>query len=129
MKRILFDSSVIIAILRSERGYQNGEKHVDRGAISTVNWAEVSGFLGRNNAPKDIIQQTLAKYPLKVLPYEEDLVVPTGHLAAGRQHLGLSLGERACLATAIKYQLPVLTADRVWKKLETELGLDIQLIR
>lgn len=129
MKRILFDSSVIIAILRKEDGYRNGEASVDRGAISAINWAEVSGFLGKNNAPKEIIQQTLAKYPLKVLPFEENLVVPTGHLAAGRKHLGLSLGDRACLATAIAHHLPVLTADRVWKDMEAELGLDIQLIR
>lgn len=129
MKRILFDSSVIIAILRSEEGYQNGEKYLNQGAISTMNWAEVAGFLGRNNAPKHIIQQTLAQYPLKVLPYDENLVVPTGHLAAGRQHLGLSLGDRACLATAMAHQLPVLTADRIWKELEQELSLDIQLIR
>lgn len=129
MTRFLFDSSVVIAILRRETGYQNGEKYISHGAISAVNWAEVAGFMGRNNAPVDIIQQTLAKYPLKVLPYEEDLVVPTGYLTAGRKRLGLSLGDRACLATAIKYKLPVLTADRVWKELEKELRLDIQVIR
>lgn len=129
MKRIVFDSSVIIAILRKEQGYQIGEEHLSRGAISAVNWAEVSGFMGRNHAPADIIQQTLAQYPLKVIPYEETLVVPTGYLASGTKQLGLSLGDRACLATAMAHQLPVLTADRVWKELEGALNLQIELIR
>lgn len=128
MKHILFDSSVIIAILKSEEGYQSCEQIVNKGAISTVNWDEVAGFLKKNNAPEDIIRQTLAKYPLKILPYEESLVVPTGPLAVGCQQLGLSLGDRACLATAMAYNLPVLTANPFWKELEKELDITIGVI-
>lgn len=129
MNRIVFDSSVIIAILRKEKGYQVGEKLISRGAISAVNWAEVSGFMGKRHAPREVIQETLSQYPLKVLPYEEEFVVTTGHLASCTKHLGLSLGDRACLVTAMAHNLPVLTADRIWKELEEELALEIQLIR
>ena len=40
---------------------------------------------------------------------------------------GLSLGDRACLATALELNLPVITTDRVWSKLN--LGIQIQVIR
>jgi ribonuclease VapC len=41
--------------------------------------------------------------------------------------LGLSLGDRACLALAILLRLPIYTSDRVWKKLA--LGVEIRLLR
>jgi len=40
---------------------------------------------------------------------------------------GLSLGDRACLATGLIEKMPVMTADQVWKKLP--LSLEIKLIR
>ena len=43
-----------------------------------------------------------------------------------KQH-GLSLGDRACLALAKLRNLPVLTADTIWKELD--LGVKIKLIR
>jgi ribonuclease VapC len=41
--------------------------------------------------------------------------------------LGLSLGDRACLALALALGAPVYTSDKSWKKLN--LGLRIQVIR
>jgi PIN domain nuclease of toxin-antitoxin system len=43
-----------------------------------------------------------------------------------REH-GLSLGDRACLALAHRLELPVITADRTWSKLD--LKLEIRQIR
>ncbi len=43
------------------------------------------------------------------------------------QALGLSLGDRACLALAAAREIPALTADQSWVK--TDIGVDIQLIR
>ena len=41
--------------------------------------------------------------------------------------LGLSLGDRACLALGLTLDATVVTADRVWNGLE--LGVAIELIR
>ena len=41
--------------------------------------------------------------------------------------LGLSLGDRACLALAQARGLPTLTADRAWRELR--IGVDIEVIR
>jgi PIN domain nuclease of toxin-antitoxin system len=37
------------------------------------------------------------------------------------------LGDRACLALAQQLDLPVLTADKIWQRLD--IGVSIQLIR
>jgi PIN domain nuclease of toxin-antitoxin system len=41
--------------------------------------------------------------------------------------LGLSLGDRACLALAIALKAPVWTSDRSWKKLN--IGVTVHLMR
>jgi ABC-type antimicrobial peptide transport system ATPase subunit len=50
-----------------------------------------------------------------------------GSLWQQTKALGLSLGDRACLALAIQLNLPVLTADKLWQQLD--VGVAIQLIR
>ena len=42
--------------------------------------------------------------------------------------LSLSLGDRACMATALLMQLPVVTAEREWAGLKVP-DLQIELIR
>ncbi len=43
------------------------------------------------------------------------------------QPLGLSLGDRACLALALGRQIPAVTADRTWARLK--IGVPVQVIR
>ncbi len=50
-----------------------------------------------------------------------------GNLITKTRPLGLSLGDRACLALGIVLRAPVYTADKLWKKLK--LGVPIHLIR
>ena len=59
------------------------------------------------------------------LPFEAALAVETGRLI--RVAKGLSLGDRACIATAKHFGLPVIIADKVWARLD--LGVEVRLIR
>jgi PIN domain nuclease of toxin-antitoxin system len=43
------------------------------------------------------------------------------------KHKGLSLADRACLALGQQLNLPVITADRVWKELDLEV--EVRLVR
>ena len=126
MSAIVFDSSVVIAILKQSRGFESAEKTLSDALISTINLAEVATYLARNSVPSDTIQEVLASFPIQVIPFEETLAIQTGCLYPSCKHLGLSLGDRACLALAISRKLPVLTADQVWSKLD--LGIPIQVL-
>jgi ribonuclease VapC len=42
---------------------------------------------------------------------------------------GLSLGDRACLALAVRLGTKALTADRSWSRIARAVGVEVELIR
>jgi ribonuclease VapC len=46
-------------------------------------------------------------------------------LAAQTRALGLSLGDRACLALGLALKAPVYTADKSWKKLKVSVRIHV----
>jgi len=63
---------------------------------------------------------------LQIEPLDEMQAWETGKLRISTRELGLSLGNRACLALACVKRLPVVTADKQWDKLKMDLEI-IQL--
>ena len=127
MSAVVFDSSVLIAILRQELGSEVGEQSLNDALISTVNLAEVATYLARNSVPPETINQALAAFPIEVVPFDREQGLIAGCLYPACKSLGLSLGDRACLALAKSKNLPVLTADKAW--LELKIGVDVNSIR
>ena len=121
MSAIVFDSSVLIAILRQEPGSDVGEQSLNDALISTVNLAEVATYLARNSVPPETINQALAAFPIEVVPFDREQGLIAGCLYPACKSLGLSLGDRACLALAKSKNLPILTADQAWLKLEIDV--------
>ena len=127
MSAIVFDSSVLIAILRQEPGSDVGEQSLNDALISTVNLAEVATYLARNSVPPETINDVLTAFPIEVVPFDREQGLIAGCLYPACKSLGLSLGDRACLALAKSKSLPVLTADKAW--LELEINVDVNSIR
>ena len=127
MSAVVFDSSVLIAILRQEPGSDVGEQSLNDALISTVNLAEVATYLARNSVPPETINQALAAFPIEVVPFDREQGLIAGCLYPACKSLGLSLGDRACLALAKSKSLPVLTADKAW--LELKINVDVKTIR
>jgi ribonuclease VapC len=94
---------------------------------STVNLAEVQGKLvDRGLAPGDAWEATLS--PIReATAFTAEHAKAAGSLIARTRTLGLSLGDRACLALGLALGAPVYTADRSWKNLK--LGVRIHVIR
>ena len=127
MSAVVFDSSVLIAILRQELGSEVGEQSLNDALISTVNLAEVATYLARNSVPPETINDALAAFPIEVVPFDREQGLIAGCLYPACKSLGLSLGDRACLALAKSKNLPVLTADKAW--LELKINVDVKTIR
>jgi ribonuclease VapC len=124
---VVVDSSVVLAVVHDESGAEQFGELLPGILISTVNLAEVIGRMAERNMPIDAIRVALEPLDLKSVDHDTDLAERTGLLRPLTRHLGLSLGDRACLALAQREGLPVYTADRRWSSLA--IGIDVRVVR
>lgn len=129
MSDCVVDASAVLAVLNGEPGYQQVLAWLERGAchISAVNVVEVLSRLVDWGVPQERAVSALAALELSVHPLDEMLARECAALRPATRALGLSLGDRACLALACKLGVPALTADRSW--LRVELGIAVDCIR
>jgi PIN domain nuclease of toxin-antitoxin system len=130
MKAIL-DASALLAYLHREPGWETVEACILAGqaCVSPVNLAEAAAKLIDHGLPPDDALAALAILQLPELPYASAEANETARLRPLTRSRGLSLGDRACLASARCQQLAVLTADRPWLELAEALQLEIRYIR
>jgi PIN domain nuclease of toxin-antitoxin system len=125
----VFDASAVLAVLFNEPGADQAVRWLedDDAVISSVNQAEVLAKLldkGLSEADVTAIAQQL---PLQVVPFSAAQARTAASLRPATRALGLSLGDRCCLALASAQPgAQVVTADRPWAGLA---GFDIALIR
>jgi ribonuclease VapC len=124
---VVLDASALLALLHAERGGEVVEKAVEHGAISTVNWSEVYRRWATHGVEIGGLRADVEGLGLTILPFTVSDAEDAAELSGPTRHLGLSLGDRACLALARRLGVPALTADRSWR--EHDLGVDVQTIR
>jgi PIN domain nuclease of toxin-antitoxin system len=121
------DSSAILAIFFEEDGLDLVLPRLPHALICSVNMTEiVTRLIDRGGSPLSA-QAQLAQLALAVADFDRDLAIQAGLLRHATRHKGLSLGDRACLALAMRERLPVMTADRAWCDLD--LPIEVVLIR
>lgn len=124
----VYDASALLAVIFSEPGAEGALELLSQpgGEVSAVNWSEVGAKLAERGLHADDMARELSAFGLDVIPFDEE----QAHLAAAlrpvTRALGLSLGDRSCLALARVRRARVVTADSSWKKLE---GFDVVAVR
>ena len=128
MNEIVLDASAVLAVIQHERGEERLTSDVlSQAVISTVNLAEVQSKLVKNGySPAQGWEDTL-KLVASVELFTSDQARIAGDLIAVTEKLGLSLGDRSCLALAIALKAPVYTTEQAWRGLK--LGVPIHVIR
>ena len=129
--KIVLDASSVIALINREKGCEIVEKYLEEAIISTVNFAEVISVVNRELFKSEadrieglkLITDTLPQ----IIDFDINQAIISGELDSITKKYGLSLGDRACLALAKYKNIPVLTADKTWSKLN--LGIKIKLSR
>ena len=73
-------------------------------------------------------QRGLGRKAVFVVALRDEDCVHVARLRTSTRHLGLSLGDRACLALGQTLKVPVYTADRRWIEVNAP-NLSVTLIR
>lgn len=121
---IVLDSSALLAYLQQERGGQRVGRILDQAVMSTVNWAEVVGKARTAEVDTTGLLSELEALGLSVLPFSATQAELAGSLVEATKPLGLSLGDRACLAVAMDRREKVYTADRMWSALAADVQVE-----
>jgi ribonuclease VapC len=111
------DASAILALLNAEKGWEIVESHMPGLVISSVNYSEIVAKLSDSGMPAEIIAKTLNGLTLEIVGFDESQAFNAGLLRPLTRELGLSFGDRACVALGCSLKLKILTTDRAWKAL------------
>ena len=121
----------MLAYLTREPGSERVERALLESTclISSVNLTEVLSRLMDWGMSLEQAWTTTEDTNLHIIEYGADLARSAARLRQTTRHLGLSLGDRACLATAQQLKATVLTADRAWLPLAPTLDIAIESVR
>jgi len=129
---LLLDASAILAFLHDEPGADQVATALlehDACCMTAANHAEVVAKCLDRGVADEVVGAMLAELGYVVVPVAAEDGTAAGRLRSLTRNLGLSLGDRLCLAAAHRLGCPVLTADRPWLELAGTLELDILCIR
>jgi len=128
VSRIVLDSSALLAILHEEPGAEMFTQKaglLESSVMSAVNVAEAYGKLvGVGIAPEEAWKAVIAPVP-EIVEFDQEQAKIAGGLLPQTRSLGLSLGDRACLALGIALKAPIYTADRAWKELKLKIAIHV----
>jgi ribonuclease VapC len=128
MNRIVLDASAILAVIGDEPGAEKLTPDLLARAVGgTVNLAEVQTKLVSRGWVSAQAWEDATSPVREVVSFDEEQARIAGDLVTQTRDIGLSLGDRACLALGITLKVPVYTAEKAWKKLK--VGIRIHVIR
>lgn len=123
------DASALLALMFSEQGAERFMSMAgQRPAMSAVNWSEVRQNVIQHGVDGRLLLSAVLDAGLEIMDVTVDRAERIADLWPATRFLGLSLGDRACLALALELRRPAVTADRSWSRLEID-GLVVQPLR
>lgn len=117
MTKIVFDASAVLALLNKETGEEIVEQHLPNSILSTVNLAEAVAALIDIGISREEAESTITELVTEIISFDQQQACIAADLRKITKSYGLSLGDRACLALAQMKNIPVLTADKIWKNI------------
>lgn len=124
---VVLDASALLAVMFDEPGQTRMLPLLKGAAISAVNLSEVYTRVIERGKSLAKVQAAFDGLEIAVANFDEKQARLTAALRAETRQIGLSFGDRACLALGRHLRSPVYTADRIWAKLD--IGINIVVIR
>ena len=125
---VILDASALITLLSEEKGHEIIASVLPRSVMSSVNIAEVAKFLiEKRGLSKEEVSNIIQNLIETIIPFDTDLALISADIIQQTKVIGLSLGDRACLALALSTGYTVYSSDRIWSQLQ--LSCKIMVIR
>jgi PIN domain nuclease of toxin-antitoxin system len=97
----VLDASAVLALLYREPGHERIAEQLTGAVVSTVNWTEIIQKLAQRGHPAPVAAaDAVRSLGVHVLPFTADDAARAALLWPSTRSIGLSLGNRACLAVA-----------------------------
>jgi len=119
--RIVLDASALLCLLNDEPGADRVAEVLTRSLIGATNLAEVVSKLRERGLSLDEVKEALGGLHLDVRPLTPGQAMLIGDLRPATRPLGLSLGDRACLALAIELEAELYTTDAALTKADVAI--------
>ena len=119
--RIVLDASALLCLLNDEPGADRVAEVLTRSLIGATNLAEVVSKLRERGLSLDEVKEALGGLHLDVRPLTPGQAMLIGDLRPATRPLGLSLGDRACLALAIELDAELYTTDAALTKADVAI--------
>ena len=120
----VLDASALLAWLQFESGAE--EVTLESSMMNSVNWSEVLQKAEQHGVAVEGMREELEALGLKLQPFGLAEAAKAAELFSVTRAHGLSLGDRACLATALLNEAVAVTAERAWSQLS---GVRVRQIR
>lgn len=124
----VLDASALLAMLQNEPGGSLVELVMEHSVLSTVNWSEVVQKSIETGVEVQGMRADVKALGLEIQSFTAEDAERAASLRPATRAQGLSLGDRACLALALRMDLTALTADRAWAEIEIP-GVRVELLR
>ena len=109
--KVVLDASALLCLLNDEPGADRVVDVLTRSITGTASLAEVVSKLRDRGSPLDEVREALGGLHIDVRSLTPAQALIVGDLRPATKALGLSLGDRTCLALAIDLQAEMLTTD------------------
>jgi PIN domain nuclease of toxin-antitoxin system len=127
LNEVVLDASVTMAAVLKEPGGERVVGHTSSLFVSAVNYAETLTRLADRRYDRDAVGQALRLVPFRIVGFDQEQAELSADLRLATKALGLSLGDRACLARAVSRGAVAVTADRAWAR--GDLPVELEVVR
>ena len=122
---VVLDTSAVLAMLWDEPGGGRVAEVLEEARMSTVNLAELVAKLVDRGAPDEVVRDAVVGLGVEMVDFDSDQAVAAGLMRRETRTAGLSLGDRACLALALRRGAVALTADGAWERAGSGAGIEV----
>ncbi|PCG09828.1 VapC toxin family PIN domain ribonuclease [Sphingomonas ginsenosidimutans] len=121
--KVVLDASALLCLLNDEPGAGRVVEVLTRSVMGTTNLAEVVSKLRERGLSLEEVREALGGLHLDVRPLSPSQAMIIGDLRPATKPLGLSVGDRACLALALDLDAELFTTDADLASADAGVGI------